>query len=142
MTSSSEINHVIEIDFDSCAHSFGAGSCAGVNAEGYECYNTKSTCQDEANYSRTTKTISLSESNNAVYDGAIPCVDKIEFSPTEINPKEGLDYLGKLTLHVRDFPHHDRGIDPYASTRPYIASDQGTFGENFLLEIRIILLES
>lgn len=121
------VNHLIELDLDTCANTFGTAPCAATNATGYECYNTKRTCQDEANFDRSTTTITLSESLNSVYEGAIPCVEEIEFAPTEINPKEGLDYLGKVTIKVKDFRHHDRGLDPYVDTRPYIATDQGTF---------------
>lgn len=121
------VNHLIELDLDGCLLDFGLGACTATNATGYECYKTKNTCQDEANFSKTTNTIVLSEINNAVYPDAIPCVEDIEFAPTEINPKEGLDYLGKLTLKVKDFAHHDRGLDPYVDTRSYIATDQGTF---------------
>jgi len=28
---------------------------------------------------------------------------------------------------VQDHPHHDRGIDPYAATRPYTPAEQGSF---------------
>ena len=121
------VNHLVEIDLDTCSRTFGTAPCTATNASGYECYNTKRTCQDEANYAVTTKTITLSEARNTVYAGAIPCIEDIEFAPTEINPKEGLDYLGKVKIEVKDFTHHDVGLDPYVDTRPYIASDQGTF---------------
>ena len=121
------VNHLVEIDLDSCSRTFGTAPCTASNVVGFECYNTKRTCQDEANYDVSTSTVVLSESDNAVYTGAIPCIEKIEFAPTEINPKEGLDYLGKLKIKAKDFAHHDRGLDPYADTRPYIATDQGTF---------------
>lgn len=121
------VNHLVEIDLDTCSREFGTAPCTASNATGNECYNTKRTCQDEANYAVTAKTITLSEARNAVYPGAIPCVEEIEFAPTEINPKEGLDYLGKVKITAKDFAHNDSGLDPYFQTRNYISSDQGTF---------------
>lgn len=121
------VNHLVELDLDTCSHTFGSSPCTASNASGNECYNTRRTCQDEANYAVSTKTITLSEAANAVYPDAIPCVEKIEFAPTEINPKEGLDYLGKVKITAKDFSHNDSGIDPYFQSRNYIASDQGTF---------------
>jgi hypothetical protein len=129
MSFNKNVNHVVELDLSGCANVFASSPCLATNALGYECYNTKATCQDEDNFTLATRTIKLSESNNSLIDGAIPCIiDKgIDFAPTEINPKEGLDYLGKVKIKVSDFAHNDIGQDPYFSTRPDIATDQGTF---------------
>ncbi len=48
------------------------------------------------------------------------------FTPTRIKPGKGLSERGAFSIQLSDFVHHDRGIDPYASTRTYDTS-QGTF---------------
>ena len=121
------IYHTIEIDFDTCTNVFGQSPCTASNAFGFECYNTKFTCQDEANFVKGTKTLYFSEEKNAIIDGHFPCIKSIGFAPTQRDDKKGLSYLGKLNVVFTDFPSNDFETDPYVARRRYIATDQGTF---------------
>ncbi len=95
------------------------------------CYNTRKTCQDTANFSGTaTLTVSLCEiTAEHQFDMlAIPCVEEIKTAQTQIEP--GTATVGKeagLSIKCVDFPHHDRGFDPYVANRTYAPQSQGTF---------------
>lgn len=56
-----------------------------------------------------------------------PCIKSVDLSPTILDPERGLGERAKVSVTLRDFPYHDRGIDPYAATRPYNQEAQGTF---------------
>lgn len=102
-------------------------SCTAAAAAGSECYNTRSTCQDTDNYKKIKKGYRFCsvDAGHPVDRGFIPCiVTDPKFTPTEIKPDAGLSTRSQVTVTVRDFPHHDRGVDPYFSTR---AAPSGTF---------------
>ena len=121
---------VIECDFDSCGRSFGVSPCTASGAPGTECYNTFATCQDAPNYLKTIKTVRFFEQFANLPAGVegFPCLDGApSLAPTKILPDKGLGYRGAVSVSLKDFPHHDRGLDPYVSTRNYKADKQGTF---------------
>lgn len=121
---------VVEIDLDVCDLVYGAGACTASGASGSECYNTYKTCQDTANYSKATRTIRFWPELSSVPKGeeGFPALVKDPvIAPTKLTPNDGLGYRGEVSAVLQDFPHHDRGLDPYASTRSYSAIDQGTF---------------
>jgi hypothetical protein len=94
------------------------------------CYNTYKTCQDKANYNKATKTFNFFQphSNLPIGIEGFPCiVGNPTTTPTRITPDKGLGWRGSISIRMQDFPHHDRGIDPYFATRTYDASSQGTF---------------
>ena len=98
-------------------------------ASGVACYNTRSTCKDTANYTKSLKSYRFCSAGARLpisYD-LIPCVEKISLRSPEINPVESIGVRGSATVTFNDFPHHDRGIDPYADARSYMPEDQGTF---------------
>ena len=118
---------LVECDLDKCTLSYGVAPCTASLAAGFECYNTRKTCQDPANYTLGTKTYRFAENKgNLPADmGAIPCVKNVSLTPTRIDPAKGLGYLASVTVEMIDMPHHDRGIDPYISTRSF--SPRGSF---------------
>lgn len=99
------------------------------------CYQTRKTCQDPANYDGSdTVTIKLCEiSTEHQFDmGAIPCVERIGTAHTQIEPvrqkaEERNERSGGLAIQCLDFPHHDRGLDPYVGNRTYTPEDRGTY---------------
>ena len=116
---------VVEIDLDKCANSYGVAPCTAAQAT--ECYNTRNTCDDPDNYANT-DTLTLYFSDRLI-DGEthIPCINSTKLSPIEISPGQPFNKRASITITFNDFPHHDRGIDPYAATRSYTPEDQGTF---------------
>lgn len=126
---------VVEIDVDVCEHTYGSAPCTASGGSGSECYNTRGTCQDPANYSATTKTYSFCSTDapaEVVRAGYIPALRSISTAPTKIQPEKGLSTRESRTLSLLDFTHHDRGIDPYVANRSYDPETQGTFWGRWL----------
>ncbi len=126
-----------EIDLDYCSNTYGGGNdspldgtCTAALSAGSECYNCRVDCQDTDNFTKTTKTYTFCTPHPNLPVGTVmyPCiVDEPKFTPTEIKPDGGMSLRSDVQIKVRDFPHHDRGVDPYVSTRTYTPEDQGTF---------------
>ena len=100
------------------------------------CYNTRKTCQDPANYnpSSTTNTILLTDANTdfpfdlTSISGvviAIPCLKKTSLAPSKINLGKSIGSRASIKATFKDFPHHDRSLDKYATERTTAPS--GTF---------------
>ncbi|MGO6851589.1 hypothetical protein ACCS68_14435 [Rhizobium beringeri] len=137
---------VVELDLDSCARTYGVAPCtAAVGVTGTQkCFNTYGTCQDTANYSKTTKTYRFTSKSSFLPIGetVYPCIDSVSLAPVQIDAK-GFSVSASVTVQLDDFPHHDRGVDPYPETRSYNAVGQGTFfgklrGRNAYLENRVM----
>jgi len=122
-----------EIDFKKCAEVYGVSPCTASGSVGGECRNTRKSCQDVANFNGTSVlTLRLSEFTlEQLGITAIPCITKISTAHSVIEP--GQESTGKsaaLAIQCQDLPYHDRGIDPYVSTRTYTPEEQGTlFGK-------------
>lgn len=129
---------VIELDLDSCSLTFGTAPCAAILGVNGRCYNTRASCQDTANYTRTTKTYRFCEPQEGVPASiqAIPSVKSVRMAPTKLTPGKGLGYRASVSITLRDHPHHDRGIDPYAGTRSIDPYASGTFWTKFLARNR------
>ncbi len=120
----------VELDLDLCQEVFSVPPCTAVLAGvGLECFNTRKTCQDPANYNPAAQTYIFSENRAGipVTSGAIPCVASVSIAPTKITVGQGLGERASVSVTFKDFPHHDRGVDPYVATRTYTPEDQGTF---------------
>lgn len=95
------------------------------------CYNTRKTCQDPVNFDGSaTLTVKLCEltAEHQFAMAAIPCVEDIKSAHTQIEP--GTATTGKdagIAIRCVDFPHHDRGLDPYVANRTYTPASQGTY---------------
>lgn len=128
---------IVEIDVYTCENKHGEAPC---NAQGIPCFNTFSTCQDLENWNRGVKTLRLITKENDVplTINAIPCVDKVTFESTEINDSKPFSKRAKVTVKCHDFPHHDRGFDPYVARRNYIPISNGTFWGKFIARNRFI----
>lgn len=97
-----------------------------------ECYNTRVTCQDTTNYDDSdTLTCRWCESRlssaEQVEMDAIACVRSCRRSPARMQIGEGLGQRAEVSVTLRDFPHHDRGIDPYVTERSYTPELQGSY---------------
>ncbi len=105
-------------------------TCTASLAAGSECYNTRSTCQDTTNYTKIIKTYRFCQPRDdmPISINAEPCIDKeAVLTPTILNPDKGISIRSAADIILRDFPHHDRGTDPYAGTRSYTPKNQGTY---------------
>jgi len=120
---------VLECDLDTCANIYGSSPCTASGSAGDECYNTYHTCQDIPNFDKTTKTYRFFERRSDLpKELGFPCINGAPtIAATTIFPEKGLGARGSATIKMIDFPHHDRGVDPYASTRTYTPEDQGSF---------------
>lgn len=122
---------IVEIDLDTCANTYGVLPCTASRPVGSECYNTFETCQDKPNFVKGVKTLRFCEdiAGLPLSLGAIPSipVGGVKLDPTIIDPAKTLGVRAKVTIQIKDFPHHDRGIDPYVATRSYEPTTRGTF---------------
>lgn len=130
---------VVEIVMTTCGLTYGTSPCTATGGAGSECYNTRSTCQDTANFDSdgvggtlgTTKTFRFVEprANLPLGESWFPCLVSAQVTPQRIEPGKGLGKRQSVTITLQDFPHHDRGIDPYVANR---SSVQGTLFRKFL----------
>lgn len=119
---------VVELDLDFCGNTYGSAPCtAAVGTTGTaKCFNTFKTCQDTPNFTRESKTYCFASENALLPVGEqiFPCIRSVDIAPTQLNPR-GFSVSASVTVTLKDFPHHDRGVDPYRHERA--DSPQGTF---------------
>lgn len=119
---------IVELDLDFCANTYGVAPCtAAVGTTGEQkCFNTFGSCQDTANFVKTSKTYKFCDDVALlpVGDTYFPCIENVDIAPTQLDPK-GLSVSASVTVTLKDFPHHDRGFDPYVGERTY--TPQGSF---------------
>lgn len=129
---------VVELELDFCSLTFGVGPCPAVGAGDAKCYNTRTTCQAaalaayDAQYpnSRTYAFHDPVAGKFVGYNGPVvmvPALERVEFTPGKLADGHGLGTRGAVSITLNDFPHHDRGVDPYVSGRTYNPATQGTF---------------
>lgn len=119
---------IVELDLDACANVYGTAPCTAVlgTTGAQKCFNTFGSCQDAPNFSKTTKTYRFCDDSTLAPVGSdyLPCIQSVDIAPTQLDPK-GLSVSASVTVTLKDFPHHDRGFDPYWADRGY--TPQGTF---------------
>lgn len=110
---------VLELDLDTCMNTYGVAPCTAAGAAGTECYNTFSTCQDKANFTRGTMTYKFCNRGMRIPPGELirPYIVDINFAATEVDPKAGLARSSKTTIRLVDEDHTDYEADPYFATR-------------------------
>lgn len=132
----------VEIDQDYCGEVYSVGSCTAFLASGgTECYNTRATCQDPANYDKQTLTLRFCKNQAFLPDDGLyylPTLVNASISAGSINPvgaastSSALGTRGGISIQFQDGPHTDRYVDPYIANRVsrdagYIATERGTF---------------
>ena len=120
-----------------CSLTYGSSPCtAAVGVTGAQkCFNTRTTCQDPANFDETTKTLTLSEPIEGVplEWNTIPSLKRVSVRPNKINfagLTKSMSPLGAraaATIDVQDHPDGDSLTDPYVSERTYDPETRGTF---------------
>jgi hypothetical protein len=130
---------VVGLVCDTCSLTAGEttpeGVCRAAQTGDAKCFNTIASCNDLEKYAGTTKEIKFCEarSNLPVGEPMFPALSsRPTKSTTTISGGKGLGDREVLKVKIKDFPHHDRGIDPYYSERTYNAEKQGTFWGKWL----------
>jgi len=126
---------LVVLTLDKCSLTYGTAPCTGSKAAGSECYNTYPTCQDRANFARTTQDYNFIDSwatpplldNSGAVVNVRPYVKSISYQPTEI--KDSLTVNSRCTIVLYDEEDGDVGIDPYVANRSTV---QGTFFKKLL----------
>ena len=120
----------VELELDFCANIAGVAPCTAIETGDAKCYNTFASCNDTANFNKTTKIYRFCSPNGArvpVGLDAIPCLKSISLSPAQIDAKNGMGLRASCDIRLQDFPHDDIRIDPYVNGRTYIPINQGTY---------------
>jgi hypothetical protein len=123
---------ILELDLDACSLTYGNSPCTASGSAPLKCFNTFGTCQDTANFDKTTKTFRFSDH---IIDGAqqvgeaptFPTIRGVSHSPTVLTPSKGLGIRAKCTVSLTDHPWTDVGCDPYLSDRNYDPNERSTF---------------
>ena len=133
---------LVEIDQDFCSLTYGNSPCqAALNGTGAtECFNTFQTCQDQANYNKTTKTLKFTKPNTGFPKGEyyIPSLVSVGSNPTEISigssdvDSRPLGRGSSVKIVFKDHPYTDKIVDPYRLTRNYDPFSQSTFWAKWL----------
>lgn len=122
---------VVELDLDYCGNNYGDSPCAASGTT--KCYNTYFRCQDQINYTATTKTYRFVENLSSLPQlDWLPFIDSYDLSASRKDPGKSLGRREQITINFKDLPYDDIGIDPYVSERTYNPIDQGTFFGKFL----------
>ena len=127
----------IKIVQDFCGEVYGVGACTATLEDGFKkCFNTRATCQDPANYNRSTKTLNFVKDQIALpNDGEynIPSVRNIKIKSATINPAGGsknssaLGTRATISVSFQDHSHTDNIVDPYVNERDYDPLERSTF---------------
>jgi hypothetical protein len=130
---------IVEIKQPLCSRVYGVAPCTASGPDALKCYNTRSTCQDTANFAFGTP-LSLFFSSGKVSErsvsGAnyiIPSLVGVSTSPTKINlaganpDAQGLGNRALCTITFQDHIHTDRVVDPYVDGRGTDPLTLGTF---------------
>ena len=126
--------HLIEIDLDFCDNEYGSAPCtASIGVTGsQECWNTRKTCQDRANYASSPRTYRFSNvllpMSLDLEFVAINCVRSVSLTPSRITPGKGIGKRASVVVEFQDFSHSDLGLDPYLANRSYTERQSRTRG--------------
>ena len=117
---------VLRMTVDKCALTFGVAPCTVSAATGKECYNTFKTCQDTANYDRTTTPLLFCTSGRRLGDEDYrPLLASVSLTPTMVETNKTV--RARLSATLVDELDTDVGMDPYVDTRLAATKRKGTF---------------
>jgi hypothetical protein len=128
---------VIEFDVPRCVLTYGVAPCqAALGITGTKkCYNSRTTCQDLANYTPELFTFRFTRSSAQIHrdDGndIIPSVTVVRTTPQLLAPGVNMGQRESVTVTFEDHPHSDAGFDKYLEERPFDPFAQGTFWGKF-----------
>jgi hypothetical protein len=113
---------VVELLLDRCSLRYGESPCqASLGVTGNtQCFNTRSTCQDTANYTPVEHTLRFCSSRSPrpkLLVNAFPQIMDVDMTPGRLDPAGGLGQRATASVTFQDHPYHDRGLDPYYRVR-------------------------
>jgi hypothetical protein len=126
---------IVGLVVDKCSLTAGVGACTATETGDAKCFETRKTCNDIPNYDKTTVEVKfcLPRSNLPVGEQMFPALDgQVRIAPTSVTAGKGLGKRSVGNAKIKDFPHHDRGIDPYVNERTYDPETTGTFWGKWL----------
>jgi len=121
---------VVELYLDTCAEVWSVSPCTASGSAGDECYNTFKTCQDTANYNKTSKTYRFYQNVNdwpIGVEGYLCIMGQPKFTACKIDPKGSLGRRGTVQIVLNDFADDDIYTDDYANNRTYTPELVGSF---------------
>lgn len=129
---------LVQIDQDFCSLTYGVSPCTASGSQ--KCFNTFATCQDTANFTKSSKTLTFCQlqANVPKELNAIPSVVSVSTAPTQINPTNGnrntapLGQRAVATISFQDHAHSDLIVDPYVADRIYDPLERSTFWAKWL----------
>ncbi|PCJ88615.1 MAG: hypothetical protein COA54_02540 [Thiotrichaceae bacterium] len=115
-----------------CANVYSNAPCTASAGVGNECYNTRPTCQDLANFSAVDFVLPLCKRGSRIPPGETyyPYIKSIRTNVSRLNPDEGLSNRATVTIKLVDEAIDDRWLDPYIDTRSVPAGS--TFWPRFM----------
>lgn len=132
---------IVELVVPVCTLTHGSAPCT---ATGTPCYNTRTTCQDKANFDVGTQSLWFVEAGNTNWrtctgmDRPIPSLLSVSTRATRLNfsgadsSSGGLGQRSTLSITIRDHTYNDDLTDPYRSSRGYDPRTRGTFWTKWL----------
>lgn len=126
---------VCRLTMDYCSLTAGVAPCTATQTGDLKCKNTRATCNDTPNYNKTTKQYLFCQPRSSLPKGVnmFPVIDgDVSKASTSTTAGSGLGKRAVVRVTLKDFPHHDRGVDPYWDERTYNAVEQGTFWGKWL----------
>lgn len=135
---------IVEIKQPLCSRTYGVAPCTASGTADQKCFNTRSTCQDTANFAFGTP-LSLFFSSGKVAEQSIsgatyiiPSLISVSTSPTRINlagsnpDAQGLGNRALCSITFQDHIHTDRLVDPYVDGRSWNPLNRGTFWSKWI----------
>ena len=130
---SKEKIYIVEIDVPACSLVYGQGACTANGTGDAKCFNTLATCQVLGAYNEVKKTYRYCEqlSPHPVGLEAVPNLNSVSISPSQIQLDGGLGVRSNLSLSFTDHPSSDLDTDPYIMERTYDPYLRGTYWGKF-----------
>ncbi len=118
----------VEIDDEVCTRTFGVGGCPAALGPDVpcKCFGTFATCAAKAAFDPVIRTLKYCEPRAELPRGAgvmfpvLRSVSEISGTVNIAGTDGDMSAFGRnatVTVELDEFPHHDRGVDPYAEER-------------------------
>lgn len=128
---------IVEIEQPFCTLTHGTAPCTATETGDAKCFNTRSSCNDTANFDKGSLSLYFSRGNIADRldgpDFIYPFLSSVSTTPTKINlagmnpNAKGLGTRALCKIVFIDAPNSDRVVDPYISDRTYSGLDRSSF---------------
>lgn len=121
---------IVGLELDKCSLTHGISPCTATETGDDKCFNTRATCNDTANYTKTTQEYLYCQPRGNLPQGVnmFPVITgEVKEAATTVTGGKGLGSRAVVTVKLKDFPHHDRGEDPYVDDRTYDPETRGTY---------------